>query len=153
MSLARASAHLFRGATAAARPLGAGAALLAPPLVAAARAFSVSALAATWGGGKQKTHSGASKRFRAVGKQRTPTRTRYMPLFSPDAQLVPGMAPIMLPSVGSRVVGPMFKRGLAGKQHLNQHMHGAQKGRLRGTAVHRSGKHVKMLRRLLGPRL
>ncbi|KAE8234197.1 hypothetical protein CF326_g770 [Tilletia indica] len=51
--------------------------------------------------------------------------------------------------VGS-VVG-MFKRGRAGKSHLNSHMSSIRRSRLRGMAITPPGQTARHLKRLLGP--
>ncbi|CAD6941246.1 unnamed protein product [Tilletia controversa] len=51
--------------------------------------------------------------------------------------------------VGS-IVG-MFKRGRAGKSHLNSHMSSVRRSRLRGMAITPPGQTARHLKRLLGP--
>ncbi|KAE8211408.1 hypothetical protein CF327_g4833 [Tilletia walkeri] len=51
--------------------------------------------------------------------------------------------------VGS-VVG-MFKRGRAGKSHLNSHMSSIRRSRLRGMTITPPGQTARHLKRLLGP--
>ncbi|PWN20853.1 hypothetical protein BCV69DRAFT_201586 [Microstroma glucosiphilum] len=106
-----------------------------------ARLFSTAPSLLSWGGGKQKTHQGAAKRFRPVSKP----RSRPSPLgYNPSTGVLNEMG------AGSRP-GPLFKRARAGKSHLNLMTSGSRLNSLGGTKVVGSGRLGVHLRRLLGP--
>lgn len=126
---------------------------------------STPAALATWGAKKPKSHGGTTKRFRAAGFQRASPRLHFTPhayawdSYTPEAlaQASPEHVQALLQggtwSHVRRKIGPMFKRGRPGKQHINVGMHGAKRRRLRGTAVESKGPTLKVLRRLMGPAL
>lgn len=111
---------------------------------------------ASWGGGKLKTHSGAAKRFMPVGKRRVVDNrsvSRYGLTLKSPAQLITDVnGDLVRLASPTRQIGVMFKRGQAGKQHLNSKMDPSRRMRLRSVKLHRSGPSVKVLSRLLGYR-
>ncbi|PWN41233.1 hypothetical protein IE81DRAFT_181521 [Ceraceosorus guamensis] len=125
---------------------------------------------------KLKSHSGAKKRFRAVGKLRKTVGSVPFPFASSPysirlqrqqhqeqqdllalahglpVEMLGRQAPLPTLPI-RRVVGPLFKRGSAGKRHLNVGMSSGRKVRLRGNVLERGGKRSQVLRRMLAARI
>ncbi|PWN28840.1 hypothetical protein BDZ90DRAFT_230850 [Jaminaea rosea] len=165
MSLFKSTSSLAARTTTALRLNAAGSSSITANATLSARAFSSSsAPCSSWGGGKLKTHQGAAKRFRPLSKR----RPRYdsnpasiiAQLASYSAQNGGTMSSIdyalaaeQMGSQGRGEMrpGPLFKRGKAGKRHLNLQVNGSRLNSLGGTAVAGRGRTGWHLRKLLAP--
>lgn len=144
-------------------------------LAAPSRLLHSSRAASSWGSGKLKTHQGTAKRFKPTGKRyvvdskahpsrRIPTileaqseldsLPQDVGVPAPSLHLSPidrkALMAATLASLPVRQIGTMFKRGHAGKRHLNSKMSSQRSMRLRQNRIHESGPTIKVLNRLLG---
>lgn len=111
------------------------------------RLFHSSASASTWGGGKLKSHSGTRKRFSPVSKARS--RSTVAPIYPLSYSSV-ASEETLVNRAGESRGGPLFKRGKAGKRHLNLMTSGSKLNSLGASKVVGTGRLGVHLRRLFG---
>ncbi|CAO1624237.1 unnamed protein product [Sympodiomycopsis kandeliae] len=124
--------------------------------------FSTTITQSTWGGGKLKTHQGTKKRFKPVSKKRNrPASSLVSQMFPQLKGQAKKEANILFAkhnigdglrqqpqNVGARP-GPLFKRGQAGKRHLNLNVSGSKLNSMGGTKVVGQGRLGWHLRKLM----